>query len=277
MIHTYYLGLILLISLTACTNAPREEIQDNFQKYYDQYGVSGSLVLYDRNADHYTFYNKPQFDQPFTPASTFKICNTLIGLETGVIPDEHYTMAWDSVSRNIYWDKDHDLASAFQYSVVWYYQELARRVGEEQMHEWLEKAGYGNGDTSGGIDLFWLTGGLRISPQQQIDFLRRIYDNDLPFSERSLKILKQIMVEREQPEHVLRGKTGWGSQGEQEIGWFVGYVETTDNVYFFANCVQMPSEALVSEPERADAFNNSRRAIVDSVLVDLQIIQATPD
>lgn len=263
----------LNISLMACQHAPREQVYESFQKYYDQFEVSGSFVLFDQNADQYTFYNRAQFEQAFTPASTFKICNTLIGLETGVIPDEEYTMAWDSVQRNIYWDKDHDLQSAFQYSVVWYYQELARQVGADRMQLWLDKAKYGNQDISGGIDLFWLTGGLRISPRQQIDFLRRIYHNDLPFGDRSIGVLKKVMVEKESSNYVLRGKTGWGSQEEQEIGWFVGYVETSDNVYYFANCVQMPGQVLESEPGREEQFINCRRAIVDSILLELNIIE----
>lgn len=272
MKNVIFFSLTLFIGFTACKDNSQPEVREDLKKYYDQFGVSGSFMLYDQNNDRYVYYQPEQLDQPFTPASTFKICNTLIGLETGVIPDEHYTMSWDSVPRNVYWDQDHDLASAFQYSVVWYYQELARRVGEDRMKNWLDKTEYGNQDISGGIDLFWLTGGLRISPRQQIDFLRRIYRNELPFSERSLEILKKIMVLRESPDHVLRGKTGWGSQEEQEIGWFVGYVTTKDNVYYFANCVQMPGTELDSAPGRADDFNNSRKAIADSVLVRLRII-----
>lgn len=233
-------------------------------------------MLYEPISDQYTYYNPDQQDQPFTPASTFKICNTLIGLETGVIPDENHTMAWDSVNRNVYWDRDHDLRSAFRYSVVWYYQELARRVGEERMKTWLDRAEYGNRDISGGIDLFWLTGGLRITPNQQIDFLQRVRNNEVPFSQRSLDILKDIMIERETEHYVLRGKTGWGTQEELNIGWFVGYVESNDQVYYFVNCVQLPERDLEADPTMADNFNFCRRAITDSILLDLQIIDSVP-
>lgn len=262
----------LLAALSACTSGPSETVRADFQRYYDQFQVSGSFALYDQKQDRFTFYRPDEFEQEYLPASTFKVCNTLIGLETGVIPDENYTMAWDSVTRNPNWDRDHNLRSAFKYSVVWYYQELARRVGGERMQYWLDQAAYGNRDTTGGIDRFWLTGGLRISPRQQIDFLRRLHDNKLPFSARSLATLKDIMIDRQQVDYVLRGKTGWGSQDDQEIGWFVGYLETADNVYYFANCVQTPSEGLDGTPARSDAFNQCRRAIVDSILVQLQLI-----
>ncbi|OWY25530.1 hypothetical protein C7N43_20225, partial [Sphingobacteriales bacterium UPWRP_1] len=156
---------IAIIGLTACKHKQTTEIRDNFKKHYIQFNVDGSFVLYDPQTDKYVFYNPNQFEQTFSPASTYKICNSLIGLETGVIKDENFVIPWDSVTRqNPNWNSDHDLKTAFKNSTVWYYQELARRVGRQQMKYWLDKANYGNADTSGGIDKFWLTGGLRISP-----------------------------------------------------------------------------------------------------------------
>lgn len=263
--------LISLLSLTACNRSSEVEIRDDFKAHYDAYGVSGSFALYDQHNDRYILYNEAQFKQPFTPASTYKICNSLIGLETGVIEDENHTIAWDSVKRNPVWDKDHDLKNAFRNSTVWYYQELARRVGPEKMQMWLDRANYGNRNTSGGADLFWLTGGLRITPEQQIDFLRRLHDNELPFSQRSIDIVKKIMIVRDTAGYVLRSKTGWGGQDGQDIGWYVGYVETADNVYYFANCVQTPgknNEIL----EQSVRFDQSRRAIVNGILTKMKIL-----
>lgn len=120
------------------------EVRDDFKKLYDEFQVKGSFVLYDPQKEHYIFYNKDQFKTPFSPASTFKICNSLIGLETGVIEDENFVIPWDSVIRNPVWDKDHDLKLAYKNSTVWYYQELARRVGPQQMKQWIDSANYGN-------------------------------------------------------------------------------------------------------------------------------------
>ena len=132
----------------------------------------------------------------------------------------------------------HDLKTAFKNSTVWYYQELARQVGGQQMKYWLDKTNYGNTDTSGGIDKFWLTGGLRISPKQQIDFLKQFHDNQLPFSQRSLDIVKNIMIAKDTLGYTVRAKSGWGSQDNKEIGWYVGYFEKNDKVYYFSNCIQ---------------------------------------
>ena len=166
--------ILIVVGLTDCTPKLSIEVREDFVKYYDYFGVKGSFVLYDEQENKYVFYNRAQSDHPFTPASTYKICNSLIGVETGVIKDDSFLIAWDSIVRNPIWDKDHDLKTAFANSAVWYYRELAKRVGPDRMKYWLDKADYGNSDTSGGLDQFWLTGGLRISPAQQLDFLRRI-------------------------------------------------------------------------------------------------------
>jgi beta-lactamase class D len=257
---------LTVIGLTSCKQKQHAtEIRDDFKKYYDQFHVEGYFVLYDQQNNKYILYNQEQAKQTFTPASTFKICNSLIGLETGVIKDESFVIPWDSVTRqNPNWNTDHDLKTAFKNSTVWYYQELARRVGGQQMKYWLDKANYGNADTSGGIDRFWLTGGLRISVEQQIDFLKRLHDNKLPFSQRSLAIVKNIMIAKDTLNYVVRAKTGWGAQGNKDIGWYVGYIETKDNVYYFANCIQ--SSDLTNKD-----FANSRIDITYLILEELKL------
>lgn len=262
--------ILAVCGLTACKQKQSTEIREDFKKYYDQFQVEGSFALYDTRQDKYTFYNQDQFKQAFSPASTFKICNSLIGLETEVIKDENFVIPWDSIVRNPVWDKDFDLKNAFANSTVWYYQELARRVGGTKMKYWLDKANYGNVDTSGGIDKFWLDGGLRISPEQQMDFLKRLHDYKLPFSKRSVDIVKNIMITKDTADYLIRGKTGWGGHDGKDIGWYVGYVEIKDNVYYFTNCVQIDSEQL-NDVNRAIGFDNSRTEIVYKILDELKL------
>ena len=198
-------------------------------------GFTGAFVLYDLNNDHYLRYNPERCAERFLPASTFKILNSLIGLETGVIPNENYAIQWDGTQYDIpAWNQDHTLKTAIQNSVVWYYEELARRVGREQMQHYVDAVGYGNQDISGQADAFWLYGALRISADEQIELLKRLYQDELPFSERSLRIVKEILVLEETSAYQLSGKTGAGQMGERHIGWFVGYVIENGNVYFFA-------------------------------------------
>ena len=125
-----------------------------------------------------------------------------------------------------------------QNSVVWYYQELARRVGMEKMQKYLIAADYGNKDISGKIDSFWLLGGIKISDDEQVSFLKKLYQGNLPFSKRSMNIVKKILVLDKTDAYRLSGKTGFGHMGSVNLGRFVGYLEVNNNVYFFATHIE---------------------------------------
>jgi beta-lactamase class D len=231
----------------------RPELKSNFQ------GFTGAFVLYDLNLKRYIRYNPERCAERFIPASTFKIMNSLIGLETGVIPDADYVIKWDGTKYDIpAWNQDHTLRTAIQNSVVWYYQELARRVGEKRMQEYVDAARYGNQDISGKIDTFWLEGGLRISAEEQVEFLKRLYKGELPFSQRSMNIVKEILVLEKTETYQLSGKTGSGQRITPHESWFVGYLETKGNVYFFATNI-----------EGSDGSGDKAREIAQNILQNL--------
>lgn len=218
---------------TAITADPISEVKPELEKYFR--GNIGAFVLYDRNRNQYTRYNPERCAEAFIPASTFKIMNSLIALETGTIPDENFTMKWDGTPYDVpAWNQDHTLKTAIRNSVVWYYQELARQVGSEQMQNYINLAHYGNEDISGQIDTFWLEGGLRVSADEQVAFLQQLYQDELPFSSRSMQIVREILVLEKTESYQLSGKTGSAQRITPRVGWFVGYLETTGNVYFFA-------------------------------------------
>lgn len=254
----------------SCSNKSNIEIRDDLGKYYHEYQVEGSFALFNENENKFIVYNYNQFNKLFSPASTFKICNSLIGLETGVIPDKSFVIGWDSINRNPIWDQNHTLESAFKHSVVWYYQELAKRVGYERMKYWVDKVNYGNKNIAGGIEQFWLRGGLKISPKQQIDFLRQLYFNQLPFTKRNMNIVKELMLIKDASTYQVYAKSGWGMEGDQDIGWYVGYVKSKDNVYFFSNCVQIKSKYLEDE-NKAILFDRCRREITNLIFEQLRL------
>lgn len=133
------------------------------------------------------------------------------------------------------------------------------------MKNLLEKAAYGNCDIGGGIDAFWLSGGLRVSPNQQIGFLRKLQGGNLPFSKSSMEILKDIMIVDNNSKYVIRAKTGSGKQEDKYVGWYVGYVTTKDNVVYFSNCIQTK--------EKNPDFNNARTEITNNILDELGILK----
>jgi len=228
------------------------EERNDFKKYFDEYEHEGCFVLHDLNKDLYIKYNPERCAERFIPASTFKIFNSLVGLETGAVKDEFEVFKWDSVKRFYdMWNKDIDMLGAFKYSCVWFYQELARRIGEEKMQHYITLNHYGNEDITGGIDLFWLNGGLRISADEQIEMLKKLYRDELKFSKRVMDTLKKIMIYDQTDEYTIRAKTGWAIRVEDQIGWFVGYVEKGSDVYFFAVNLQSkePEEGFISRKE----------------------------
>lgn len=246
--------IYIVIMLLAFTSIYPQKVEEkkNLKEYFDEYGHEGCFVLYDLKKDSYIKYNLQRCSEEFIPASTFKIFNSLVGLETGAVKDEFEVFKWDSVNR-FYdsWNQDLDMVKAFKYSGVWYYQELARRIGEEQMQYYISLNKYGNQNISGGIDRFWLDGGIRISADEQIEMLKKLYYNKLEFSQRSMDIVKRIMIYEKTDEYTIRAKTGWALRVEDQVGWFVGYIEKSSNVYFFAINLesQKPEEGFVSRKE----------------------------
>ncbi|HUF18784.1 MAG TPA: penicillin-binding transpeptidase domain-containing protein [Thermoanaerobaculia bacterium] len=239
---------------SSADSAPVARIDRDFASHFGD--TEGAFVLLDPQNSRLIRHNPERARTRFIPASTFKIPNTLIALETGVASGPEFLLEWDSevAPRQPWWPaswaKGHTLRTALANSAVWYYQELARRIGPERMASYLEEFAYGNQDLSGGIDQFWLQGGLRISPEEQVDFLRRFYFQELGVSERSTQLVKEIIVLEETPQYRLSGKTGWAALGEysgREIGWLVGYLERGDEVYFFATNINIRTNADAAE------------------------------
>lgn len=216
---------------------------EEFQQIIDSANVNGSILFYNANTDKFYSNNFDWAEKQFLPASTFKITNSIIALETGLIEDDSTLIEWDGEERAMeIWEQDLIFRDAFHYSCVPCYQEIARNIGVERMNEYLEKFNYGNmivNDES--IDIFWLEGESGISQFEQIEFLRKLYNSELPISADTEKIMKRLMVIDENSAYTISGKTGWSIRNGNNNGWFVGYFETQKNVWYFATNIS-PSE-----------------------------------
>ncbi|MGL5941474.1 MAG: class D beta-lactamase [Waterburya sp.] len=281
VIFSIVLGSVILIILQSAQSAftmSKQQLlisesanvaqQIDFQPHFQELEVEGSILIQDLNQNRIYQYNPQRNATPFLPASTFKIPNSLISLETGVIPNELTILTWDGVTREVpEWNRDLNMKEAFKLSAIWFYQILARRVGYDRMQEKVKQVGYGNSNIGSleDIDKFWLEGELRITPQEQIQFLRRFYNDDLPFSERSLDIVKDVMLVEATPNYTLRVKTGlvgFPPIENTRMGWYVGYLEQNDNVYFFATNIDIRSKDDV----------NKREELTRRCLEDLQLL-----
>jgi beta-lactamase class D len=197
-------------------------------------GIDGAFVLLDPATDTWTIVHRGLAETPLIPCSTFKIPNTLIGLETGVITGERFALRWDGQKREREaWNRDHDLASAMEHSVVWFYQEVARRIGDRRMAAWIARLGYGN-RKSGVIDRFWLDGPLRISAVQQVEFLRRLHAGQLPVRRMHADLVLRLIELQRGSGWLLRGKTGACRDRDRTIGWLVGSTERGGRRWIYA-------------------------------------------
>ncbi len=199
----------------------------------------------------------------YLPASTFKIANAMIGLETGVVSDPESKLPWDGKEySNPDWNRDHTLRSAVQVSCFPCFQQIARAVGEPRMREWLDKLNYGNHDMSGGLDRFWLMGGLRISPLEQVEFLRRFARGELPISGRTAEYVRDLITLDVATGYVLYGKTGSAAppEYELEIGWLVGFVEQGVRRVYFATLIDGHGEGVDVKSARRRATERVLRA-----------------
>jgi beta-lactamase class D len=244
------LGLLAAASFLPCRSfadiAPqRSEIRESLAKRFMDDGTVGTFVGY--KIDDYLIIasDKNRSAEPRLPASTFKIPNSLIALETGVVQDpDKDVFKWDGVKRPIEaWNKDHTLRTAIAASAVPVYQEIARRIGQERMQKYVDLLDYGNRNIGGGIDQFWLTGDLRIDPLRQVDFVDRLRRGVLPISRRSQDLVRDILPVTKVGDSVIRAKSGLlgAERGEPSLGWMVGWAEKGSAQTVFAlnmDCVE---------------------------------------
>lgn len=237
-----------LIALFASLSAAASETVavPSWQRHFEAHALKGTFVLYEPGRDRYRVLDEARARRRFLPASTFKIPNALVGLETGAIADENEVFRWDGKPKMLpAWERDQTLATGMRDSVVWMFQEVARRIGKAGMREWLERLDYGNRDIAGGIDLFWLQGALRIGACEQVEFLHRLAEGRLPMTQRSQRLVRQALVVERTREYTLYGKTGTVPSGREAVAWWVGWVERRGRpeAFFAMNFTPQPRSA----------------------------------
>jgi len=249
----YFLILLFVIS----NNASSKE--DFIEKIYRSNNVVGSIVIESDDGEYNYNYNFED-KESFIPASTFKIPNTLIILEEGLIKNVSETIPWDGVERGYApWNQDQNLKTAFQFSCVWCYQRYAKKLGKEKYLEYLKKLSYGNQLIGSEISRFWLDGDLRVSLKDQVSFIRKVYSEKLPIQKKHIKTLKRIMLSEEKDQVRIFSKTGWSGKD----GWYVGYLVINEKAWFFANHIEIK--------QKSDL--RLRKSIVIDVFKTLKVIK----
>lgn len=233
MPRIFFPGLLLIV-LAGCS-PNNVDLDPSLEKFFKENKTEGTFALFNNSTGRFTIYNLERYrDSAFLPASTFKIVNSLIGLQTGRIVNENMVIKWDSIVRRPEWNKDLTMYEAFRVSAVNYYQEVARRIGKDTMQFWLDSLHYGTQKINGPVDSFWLNNSLKIRPDEELGLVKRLYFDQLPFHQINQETVKRAMLFESKPEYSLSYKTGWGfKENGSHLGWVVGWIVENDHPYFF--------------------------------------------
>ncbi len=247
-------------------------VRQDFGKYFDQCQVEGSVAIYDLSAGKWILSDTLGIRKETLPASTFKIINLLIALETKIIDSEKEVVKWigstDTTKYGYRPDIYHDMTveEAFKLSAGWVFVELAKKIGKENYEKYLTLCNYGNLNLSQPDADFWNFGAFAISPVNQVEFVKKLYEEQLPFSKRNMAIVKKVLVAERNNEYTISAKTGWTRESNINTGWWVGYVESRKGVYFFA------TRLLQNRKFNSSNFGSCRKDITKSILKDLDIV-----
>ena len=261
-------SLLMLIFLIPMEVQAENKIQNrpDWEKYFQQFEAQGTIVIADERTGSQTVntYNEDRAKKRYSPASTFKIPHTLFALDAGILTDEFQVFKWDGTVRKFApHNQDQTLRSAMRNSALWVYEDFAKKIGQERAQIYLNKLAYGNADPTTEHGNYWVDGKLAISAYEQVDFLKRLYRNSLPFSVMHQRLLKDVMIVEAGRDWILRAKTGWGVS----MGWWVGWVEWPTGPVFFALNIDTPNN-MADLPKR--------EAITRAILHEIKALPAQP-
>ena len=259
--------LSALFLATGCT-VNNVDVDDSLGRYFEEGGAKGTFGMFDNSRGRFTVYNLDRFKERFSPASTFKIVNAMIGLQTGRLTTDSTVIPWDGVTRERpEWNQDLSLHRAFRYSAVPHFQTLARSIGRDTMQRWLDTLKYGNMRIGRAVDSFWLDTSLLISPDEQLGLVKRLYFRQLPFRASVQESVKKMMVQENNALYQLAYKTGMGTTKQgRPMAWMVGWVEENRHVYPFVLNLDV-------DPKDQGGLTDIREKILKDILTKLGFFQ----
>lgn len=272
---------ILFILAAACWSslASASERTPDFDQYFAK--KTGCFIFFDIKQGKEVFrFGRKACATRLTPCSTFKIPLSLMAFDSEVLKDTNTKIRWDGTRYPMEtWNQDQDAKSWMRNSVVWFSRILASKLGEKRMQSYLKDFRYGNEDMTGGLTEAWLTtmskdtpprqlGTLKISADEQLEFMKRLWKGDLQVSDKAIKLTKEITTIEISPRgFVLSGKTGSGWSNEKDkkrLGWFVAHLESNNEEYLsvmsFVDEVSQPSSFVFGGPE---AKETTKRIFAD--------------
>lgn len=246
-----YLCVFLFAAIGFFACSPNNVTVDNsLQQYFDSAGVKGSFAFFDNGQGHFTIYNLPRYkDSAYAPGRTFDIVQALVGLQTGVLKDDtsklpvwksFFTLPYPGVAKDTSKFSDEGLRSlkgAFQDTTRFGNMDfigLADQIGKDTLKKWIDSLRYGNRDISGPIDSCWFNGHLKVTSDEQLGLIKRLYFDQLPFYNRPQQLVRAVMPAEINSNYRLVYKTGQTANADgHALGWVLGWVEENKHPYFF--------------------------------------------
>lgn len=230
------LAILFILFFSSCL---REKDVEELKQYFDKEGYDGSFVLLNDQRSRLIYYKQDSCYVRKSPAATFEIFISLVALETGVMNSLDDTLKWDGYEREVaLWNNDHNMMTAFKYSVSWFYRELARRISADTLQSYLLKIeDYGDMKSTGDVDKFWLDGSFKVSAYEQMQFIKKLHTKKLPFSEANMEYVKSMMVYEKQPKYTYYCKDGISHS--EKHSWIIGWTEERGSAFYFALNIKM--------------------------------------
>lgn len=221
-----------LFTVSSCTTN-HAKVDNGLKKYFDSSNVEGSFSFLDNQLGNITIYNMKLDTERLSTGTSFKIPEALIGMQTGKITNENTQIDSSKLT----------LKEAFAESSVRYFQSLANEIGKDTMQLWLDSIGYGNKNMGSSLDSFWLNNDLKISPDEQLGLMSKIYFEQLSFPKYAQQIVENMMLQEDDTLHKLSYATGNGiDEKNNSFGWVSGWIEENRHVYFFVTYVKTPDK-----------------------------------
>lgn len=258
---------VALITLRGCT-VNNVDIDNSLKKHFEAQGAEGCFGMFDNSRGRFTIYNLDRFKKPYSPASTFKIVNALVALQTGRLANDSAVIPWDGVTRDrTEWNRDLSLYEAFRVSAVPHFQSVARSIGRDTLQYWLDSLKYGNMKIGQRVDSFWLDQSLLITPDEQLGLVKRLYFRQLPFRASVQESVKKMMIQENNTLYQLAYKTGMGRTPDgKPVGWMVGWIEENRHVYPFVLNLE-------TAPAGEKDFPAAREKVLKDILTSLGFFQ----
>jgi beta-lactamase class D len=204
-------------------------------------------------------YNPARCAERLSPCSSFKIAAAVMAFEKNILKDDHQVIKWDGIHHDREeLNQDQTPYTWMSDSVLWVTAWITPQLGLPTIQKFLSDFSYGNQDFSGSLTRTWVMSTLKISAEEQLTFISKLWKAQLPVSKRAIELTKKIIfIKKIGANTELYGKTGTGcvlgtdcdKKPGRMLGWFVGVLKNGKHEYAFAaNATDKDSEKAVAGP-----------------------------